>query len=75
MAVKCPTLRCGRGWIAEHAYKHIVIEDESLISKELLKLLGCKKKDIIKGSPQKDTKPSGIELLTALFGPIVIYKK
>lgn len=75
VAVKCPTLRCGKGWLAEHAYKHIVIEDESLVSKGLLKLLGCKGKDLIKGAPQKDTKPSGLELLTALLGPIIIISK
>lgn len=71
----CPTLRCGNGWLAGGAYKCIVIEDEALISKELLKILGCKEKDLIKGTLEKDTRPSELELLTALFGPIIIIDK
>ncbi len=73
--VSCPTLRCGWGWLVEYAYKHVVIEDESSISKGLLKLLGCKEKDLIKGTPEKDTKPTGLELLTRLFGPLIIIDK
>ena len=73
--VKCPSLDCGNGWIAEYGYEHIVIEDESQINNGLLKLLGCKEKDMIKGAPEKDTRPSGLEILTALFGPIIIIDK
>ncbi|MBU4374503.1 MAG: hypothetical protein KJ714_08740, partial [Euryarchaeota archaeon] len=75
VAVTCPTLRCGIGWLSGYAYKHIVIEDEALISKELLKLLGCEEKDLIKGAPEKDTKPSGLELLAALLGPTYLHRQ
>ena len=76
VAITCPTLRCGNGWLSEYAYKHIVIEDETSISKELLRLLRCKEKDLIKGTPEKDPKNlSPFEILTALFGPLIIISK
>jgi len=74
--VHCPTLRCGNGWLSENAYKHIVIEDEASISKEMLKLLRCKEKDLIRGIPEKDPKNlSPFEILTAICGPLIIIDK
>jgi hypothetical protein len=74
VAITCPTLRCANGWLSEKAYKWIVIEDETSISKELLRLLRCKEKDLIKGTPEKDTKNlSALKLLTTLFGTIIIH--
>lgn len=76
VAVRCPSLKCGNGWLIESAFDKIIFADKKDITDEILQILKCQETDLHIGNPEMSNAPSPVEILTALFGPpIIVYKK